>query len=65
MMKRVAQKAPIALRLSQKLIDEGSRMSLGEGLEMELSHLFEIFGTKDAYEGLSTLGKKQPVFVGE
>ncbi|MEZ4307731.1 MAG: enoyl-CoA hydratase/isomerase family protein [Polyangiaceae bacterium] len=63
-MKRVAHKAPIALRLSQKLIDEGSRVSLAEGLAMELSHLHEIFGTRDAYEGLSTLGKKAPVFEG-
>ena len=64
MMKRVGAKAPIALRLSQKLIDEGAKVSLAEGLAMELAHLFEIFGTKDAYEGLSTLGKKAPVFDG-
>jgi enoyl-CoA hydratase/3-hydroxyacyl-CoA dehydrogenase len=63
-MKRVAGKAPIALRLAQKLIDEGSRVSLAEGLAMELSHLQEIFETRDAYEGLSTLGKKAPVFEG-
>lgn len=64
-MKRVGTKAPIALRLSQKLIDEGARVSLAEGLAMEMAHLFEIFGTKDAYEGLSTLGKKAPVFEGQ
>jgi enoyl-CoA hydratase / 3-hydroxyacyl-CoA dehydrogenase len=64
-MKRMGSRAPIALRLSQKLIDEGSRAPLAEGLAMELGHLFEIFGTKDAYEGLSTLGKNQPVFTGE
>jgi len=63
-MKRVAGKAPIALRLSQKLIDEGAEVTLAEGLAMELSHLREIFTTKDAYEGLSTLGKKAPVFKG-
>jgi enoyl-CoA hydratase/3-hydroxyacyl-CoA dehydrogenase len=63
-MKRVATKAPIALRLSQKLIDEGAKVSLAEGLAMELAHLREIFSTKDAYEGLSTLGKKPPVFQG-
>jgi hypothetical protein len=31
---------------------------------MELAHLEEIFATKDALEGLSTLGKKAPVFEG-
>jgi hypothetical protein len=31
---------------------------------MEMSHLEEIFSTKDAFEGLSSLGKKAPVFQG-
>jgi hypothetical protein len=31
---------------------------------MELSHLEEIFGTQDAYEGLSSLGRKRPAFHG-
>ena len=35
-----------------------------EGLQLELSHLREIFATKDAYEGLSSLGKRPPVFHG-
>lgn len=63
-MKRVSSKAPIALGLASKLIDEGAKGSLEEGLAMELSHLKEIFSTKDAYEGLSTLGRKAPVFEG-
>lgn len=63
-MKRVSFKAPIALRLAGKLIESGAAVSLEEGLAMELAHLTEIFSTKDAYEGLSTLGKKTPVFEG-
>ena len=63
-MKRVGFKAPIALRLAGKLIESGSTLPLDEGLGMELAHLEEIFSTKDAYEGLSTLGKKAPVFEG-
>lgn len=63
-MKRVGFKAPVALRIAGKLIESGSKVSLEEGLAMELSHLKEIFSTKDAYEGLSTLGKKAPVFEG-
>ena len=27
-----------------------------------IDHLVEIFGTQDAYEGLSTLGRKRPEF---
>jgi enoyl-CoA hydratase/3-hydroxyacyl-CoA dehydrogenase len=63
-MKKVSQKAPIALRLAGRLIDEGADKPLAEGLAMELEHLSEIFGTKDAYEGLSTLGRKRPQFEG-
>lgn len=64
-MKRVGFKAPIALRIAGKLIESGAGLALEEGLAMELAHLHEIFTTKDAYEGLSTLGKKAPVFKGE
>ncbi len=63
-MKRVSFKAPIALRLAGKLIESGAKVSLDEGLAMELSHLEEIFSTKDAHHGLSTLGKQAPVFEG-
>ncbi len=62
---KVAAKAPIALRIAAKLIDEGTKTSLADGLKMELDHLVEIFSTKDAYEGLSTLGRKRPEFKGE
>ena len=63
-MKRVSFKAPVALRLAGKLIESGATVSLEDGLAMELAHLTEIFSTKDAFLGLSTLGKKTPVFEG-
>jgi len=63
-MKRVGFKAPIALRLAGKLIESGAAVPLEEGLAMELAHLDEIFSTKDAFEGLSTLGTRAPVFEG-
>ena len=62
--KRIGSKAPVALRLSADLIDRALDVSIDEGLALELSHLDEIFATKDAYEGLSSLGKKPPVFEG-
>ncbi len=61
---RVAGKAPIALRVADELITASGERSLGEGLALELSRLDEIFGTHDAYEGLSTLGKRKPNFDG-
>ena len=63
-MRRVAGKAPIALRIAEQLIDEGAKATLDEGLQLELGRLREIFGTEDAYEGLTSLGKKKPSFKG-
>ena len=62
--KRIGTKAPVALRLSAELIDRAAEVPIEEGLALELSHLREIFATKDAHEGLSSLGRKTPVFVG-
>ena len=63
--KAVGFKAPIALRLAEKLIDQGAKVELREGLDLELEHLTEIFSTADAYEGLSSLGKRRPVYKGQ
>ena len=63
--KRVGFKAPVALRIASQLIDGGAGKPIEQGVAMELSHLEEIFSTADAYEGLSTLGKRRPVFKGE
>jgi enoyl-CoA hydratase/3-hydroxyacyl-CoA dehydrogenase len=45
-------KAPVAIRLADKLIEERG------GCESELAHLNEIFSTSDALLGLSSVGKK-------
>ena len=63
--KTISRKAPVALRFANKIIDEGLKVSLKKGLQMELDHLVEIFSTEDAYEGLSTLGKKRPEYKGK
>jgi enoyl-CoA hydratase/3-hydroxyacyl-CoA dehydrogenase len=62
--KRVGFKAPIALRIASELIDKGDGLAIEQGIALELSHLEEIFSTNDAYEGLSSLGKRRPVFTG-
>jgi len=61
---KVRHKAPIATRIADRLIREGADKDLRDGLAMELSHLEEIFRTEDAYEGLSSLGRKRPAFQG-
>ncbi len=64
--KTIGYKAPIAIRLANSIMDEGSRLSLESGLELELDYLPEIFATKDAYEGLnSVIKRKRPVYRGE
>jgi hypothetical protein len=63
-MKAVAGKAPVALRFAASLIDEGMRVPLEDALRMEVSHVREIFSTKDALTGLLSIGKSRPVFEG-
>lgn len=52
MVKKVKRKAPIALSISEKLINEA------RGCEGELENLKYIFSTSDALLGLSSIGKK-------
>jgi len=55
---RVRLKAPIALQLSERLIDDQ------KGPESELAFIEDIFKTTDALAGLKSVGKKPPVFKG-
>jgi len=50
--KTIAYKAPVAIRLADKLIDDG------KGCASELAYLNEIFSTSDALLGLTSIGKK-------
>ena len=64
--KTISYKAPLAIELANKIIDEGSQVNLNEGLEIELNHLGEIFSTQDALEGLnSVITRKRPEFKGK
>ena len=63
--KTISYKAPIAIKLANKIIDDGSKLELNKGLEIELNYLSEIFSTKDALEGLnSVIKRKRPEFQG-
>ncbi len=54
----IKRKAPIAIQIADKLIQEA------KGCESELTHLKQIFSTKDALLGLTSIGKKV-VYSGE
>ena len=63
--KIIASKAPIALRLADRIIDEGYGLTLGEAVRVELKYLTEIYSTADALAGLRSVGKGRPVFEGK
>ena len=62
--KIIASKAPIALKLTNKIINDGYEKTLKEGLKEELKYHKEIFSTKDALTGLTNIGGK-PEYIGE
>ena len=63
--KKISYKAPLALKWSNQIIDEGLRLSVEEGVQVELAHLTEIFSTQDAYEGLtSIIQRRRPTYRG-
>jgi enoyl-CoA hydratase/3-hydroxyacyl-CoA dehydrogenase len=62
--KILGTKAPIALKLANEIIDQQDGKSMREAVEIEMGHLFDIFSTADALEGLSTMGRKRPEFKG-
>ncbi|MGD9327176.1 MAG: enoyl-CoA hydratase/isomerase family protein, partial [Desulfobacterales bacterium] len=61
----IGYKAPLALKVSNEIIDRQANTSIEEAMEIELGRLNEIFSTADALEGLSSLGRKRPAFKGE
>jgi enoyl-CoA hydratase/3-hydroxyacyl-CoA dehydrogenase len=64
--KTISYKAPLAIKLANKIIDEGSHLDLNKGLELELCYLAEIFSTQDALEGLnSVVMRRRPTFKGK
>ena len=62
--KMIASKAPVALKMTNTIIDEGYEKPLKEGIKEELAHNKEIFSTKDALTGLTSIGR-EPHFEGK
>ncbi len=60
----LASKAPCALSLVNKLIDDGLGMELSKALKVELAAFGLVLGTKDAVTGLSSDGNTV-TFIGE
>jgi len=62
--KVIGYKAPIALKISNEIIDQQVGKSMEEAVEIELGRLTDIFSTADALEGLSSVGRRRPEFKG-
>jgi enoyl-CoA hydratase/3-hydroxyacyl-CoA dehydrogenase len=63
--KIISTKAPLALKMVNQIMDTGFEKPLKEGLKEELAHLNEIFSTKDALTGLTSVGQKGVKFEGK
>lgn len=64
-LRAIKRKAPIALKLANDLIDAQQKVSIPEAIELELKELHYIFSTEDALAGLSSAGRKPPVYQGK
>ena len=63
-LKTLGYKAPIALRIADEIVDQQAALPMPEAIEIELGRLKDIFSTADAFEGLSSVGRRRPEFKG-
>lgn len=64
-LKMMSYKGPVALNKVDQLVQIAVTTNLDDGLAAELSFIPDIFKTKDAFEGLSKVGKGRPEFQGK
>jgi len=63
--RKLAAKAPMALKLAKKAVNEGIMVSLREGLNLEADSFGLLCGTEDKNEGVDAfLNKRKPQFTG-
>jgi enoyl-CoA hydratase/3-hydroxyacyl-CoA dehydrogenase len=62
--KKASFKAPLAARVADELIKLAATTTLAEGLAAETARMERVFASKDALEGLSTIGVRRPAFTG-
>lgn len=61
-----SDRASIALSVVKRCIDQGSEMSMAEGLKVEMEGLERLLGTSDAVEGVRAfVEKRRPLFLGK
>jgi len=60
LLKRIMTKGPVAIKMAKKAINEGLKMSLAEGLNLEAQCNGVCFGTQDKDEGAKAFLEKRP-----
>ena len=64
--KRLATKAPVAVRFAQETVNKGMDMTLEQGLRLEADLYFLLFSTRDRTEGITAFREKRtPGFTGQ
>jgi|GEM_PF-507297 len=63
--KQVSLKAPLAIKAANRVMDEGEKLPLEEALDLESIASLDLFRTADALEGLQSVGKGRPKFLGK
>ncbi|MFH1152925.1 MAG: 3-hydroxyacyl-CoA dehydrogenase NAD-binding domain-containing protein [Pseudomonadota bacterium] len=63
--KILARKSPLAIRIAHEIMEKQAPMSIAQAVDYELSQLDMIFNTQDAWEGLSSAGRRKPEFTGK
>jgi len=63
---RLAEKAPVALRLAKEAVNQALETPLSEGLAVERKNFYFLFATEDQKEGMKAfLEKRKAVFRGK
>ncbi len=66
MVKKIAEKSPVALKLAIELLQYGKSDSFAEGVKLEAQRFGEAFVSKDGQEGIHAfIEKRKPEFVGK
>ena len=60
LLKKIMSKGPLAIKMAKKAINEGLKMSLREGLDLEAQGNAVCFGTEDKDEGAKAFLEKRP-----
>jgi enoyl-CoA hydratase len=60
LLKKIMSKGPVAIRMAKKAINEGLKVSLREGLDLEAQGNAVCFGSEDKDEGAKAFLEKRP-----